>query len=49
MRTDPRHIPGCWDEGFALDLHTLESEFIGYDEYGHAQFDTRRSELGDLL
>lgn len=49
MRTDPRHIPDCWDEGFALDLHTLESEFIGYDEYGHAQFDTRRSELGDLI
>lgn len=49
MRINPKRIPGCWDEGFALDLHTLESSFLGYDEYGHAQFETQRSELGELL
>jgi len=30
-------------------LHTLSSEFLGYDAYGHADFATKRSELGELL
>jgi len=42
-------IPGRWREGFALDYHTISSEFVGHDEYGHARFETRRSELGELL
>lgn len=49
MELDPRRVPGCWDDGFALDLHTRGSDFLGYDEYGHAQFDTTRTELGELL
>jgi len=32
-----------------LDFHTLSSEYIGDDEYGHPQFDTKRSEIGKLL
>lgn len=46
---NPRRIPGYWDDGFALDLHTLRSEFLGHDEYGHAQFETVRTPLGELL
>lgn len=42
-------LPGRWKLGFALDRHTLSSEFCGYDEYGHEQFDTIRSDLGELL
>lgn len=45
----PKRIRGNWAEGFALDDHTLSSEFIGHDEYGHPQFDTTRSQIGDLL
>lgn len=45
----PTNIPGRWIAGFALDYHTLSSDFIGHDEYGHPMFDTKRSELGDLL
>lgn len=45
----PRRILGKWREGFALDIHTISNIPIGHDEYGHLQFDTRRSELGDLL
>ena len=45
----PRHILGKWREGFALDIHTLSSTPIGHNEYGHMQFDTTRSELGELL
>src|SRR5688572_33431110 len=42
-------IPGRWRDGFALDFHTLSSTHLGYDEFGHAIFDTKRSELGELL
>lgn len=44
-----RRILGKWREGFCLDLHTLSSTFIGYDEFGHPQFETQRSEAGELL
>jgi competence protein ComFC len=47
--TNPVVIPGAWRLGWALDLHTTSSEFLGYDAYGHAQFDTTRSPLGELL
>jgi competence protein ComFC len=48
-RTNPRKIDGPWEDGRVLDLHSTGSEFLGYDEYGHEQFDTRRTEVGDLL
>ena len=44
-----RKILGNWREGFAIDLHTLSSAFIGHDEFGHARFDTQRSEIGESL
>jgi competence protein ComFC len=43
----PQKITGAWDEGFALDIHTVSSTPIGYD--GHTVFDTKRSALGELL
>ena len=45
----PKKIRGKWAEGYALDLHTTSSTFLGYDGYGHPQFETVRSELGELL
>lgn len=45
----PMKIPGRWREGFALDYQTIDSTFLGYDEFGHPVFDTKRSELGELL
>ncbi|HEX7809237.1 MAG TPA: phosphoribosyltransferase family protein [Thermoanaerobaculia bacterium] len=48
-KTNPRKIDGSWADGRVLDLHSTGSEFLGYDEYGHEQFDTRRTEVGDLL
>lgn len=44
-----RLIIGKWREGYALDLHTLASIFIGHDEFGHPRFDNRYSEIGELL
>jgi len=49
IQTSPKQIRGEWASGYALDMHTLSSECIGYNEYGHAQFDTKRSEMGELL
>jgi predicted amidophosphoribosyltransferase len=42
-------IPGRWREGYALDVHIVSSTFLGHDEYGHAQFDNKHSEIGELL
>ena len=49
INVSPIKLSGNWFEGFALDLHTLSSEFSGYDEFGHEVFDTKRSEIGELL
>ena len=45
----PIKLTGSWQEGFALDVHTVSSTFLGYDEYGHEVFDTQRSPIGELL
>jgi predicted amidophosphoribosyltransferase len=46
---NPRRVYGNWSEGYTLDLHTISSVFLGYDEFGHEFFDTKRSDLGELL
>ena len=38
-----------WLIGYALDKHTLYSIPLGHDEYDHMRFDTKRSEIGELL
>jgi predicted amidophosphoribosyltransferase len=45
----PIKIPGRWKEGFALDYHTISSEYLGDDEFGHPIYDTKRTEIGELL
>jgi competence protein ComFC len=45
----PIPLVGPWQKGFALDKHTLSSVFLGSDEFGHDIFDTKRSEVGELL
>ncbi len=45
----PKALRGEWKQGFALDVHTTGSTFIGHNEYGHPEFDTTRSPLGELL
>jgi competence protein ComFC len=45
----PKEIKGSWDQGYVLDVHTISSTMIGYNEFGHPEFDTVRSQLGDLV
>ena len=42
-------ISGAWHEGYVLDYHTLSSDFIGYNEFGKPMFDTKYTEVGELL
>ncbi len=49
IEISPRKISGKWNEGYALDFHTVSSDYIGDDEYGHPQFATTRTALGELL
>lgn len=45
----PIRIPGRWKEGFALDYHTISSIYLGDDAFGHPIYETKRTELGELL
>ena len=50
VKSDPLLLQGPWAAGCVLERqHTLSSEFLGHDSYGHAQFDTKRSDLGELV
>jgi len=50
VRIDPLKLPGPWADGYVLERrHTLSSEFLGHDSFGNPQFDTKYSELGELV
>jgi competence protein ComFC len=49
VTTHPMRIPGAWRQGYVLDYHTIHSEFLGHDEFGNPMFDTKRTEVGELL
>lgn len=46
---NPAQVEGAWRRGWTLDLHTVSSVLIGYSASGREQFDTKRSELGELV
>jgi len=49
MEINPIQVHGAWRLGWALDVHTTFSEYLGDDQNGHPQFKTTRSPLGELL
>jgi predicted amidophosphoribosyltransferase len=49
MSINPIKLIGPWDEGFALDVHTISSTYLGDDVYGHPEFENEYSEMGHLL
>jgi predicted amidophosphoribosyltransferase len=42
-------ILGPWNKGYAFDVHTIRSEYMGENEYGHPIFNTIRSPMGQCL
>lgn len=49
MEVNIQRINGNWDLGYSLDKHTLQSIYLGENQWGHAEFDTTRSEIGQAL
>lgn len=49
MEINPIRLMGPWDEGWALDVHTVSSECIGESPLGHKQFATVRTDMGEAL
>ena len=49
MKINPIELVGAWDKGFALDYHSVKSTPIGEDPFGHMQFDTTYTPIGELL
>lgn len=50
IEVHPISIRGAhWDWGYALDVHSISSVPIGPDQWGHMMFDTKRSDIGELL
>ena len=49
LKTNPILITGKWAQGYALDIQTLHSEFLGYDDWGHKRFDTTRTDVGEAV
>ncbi len=48
-RTPMVLLYGNWNEGFALNYHTISSVYLGLDMLGREQFDTKRTLLGEFL
>jgi competence protein ComFC len=46
---NPQKIEGRWRSGQALDFHTVSSTHVGVDSAGRDIFETKRTELGELL
>lgn len=42
-------LEGNWKKGFAFDVHTLDSTYLGVDEHGHDRWENTRSEMGQLV
>ena len=42
-------IDGNWKAGYAIDLHTINSVYLGDTPDGQPQFDNDRSEMGELI
>lgn len=42
-------IDGNWKAGYAIDLHTISSVYLGDDLDGQPQFENDRGEIGELI
>jgi len=49
MSINPIRLRGNWDEGYAIDLHTISSIYIGDNAFGHPEYDTSRSKIGEMV
>lgn len=44
-----KRLTGPWIRGYAFDVHTISSQYLGDNDYGRAMFDTKRSQIGQFV
>lgn len=49
LKTNPLRIKGPWAQGYALDIHSSSSKYLGDNEFGHPVYETLRTPLGEAL
>jgi predicted amidophosphoribosyltransferase len=49
MDVSIKKIVGNWNDGYALDKHIVSSKFLGNNQFGHPEFDTTRTEVGEAV
>lgn len=49
MALHPQGVKGPWKAGIVLDWHTVASQIVDHNEFGHPIFENTRSEIGELL
>lgn len=49
MDVNVKIINGNWHAGYTLDKHVKYSVFIGENQYGHPDFDTVRTDVGEAM
>lgn len=49
IKINPIELVGPWRKGYALDKHTISSEYTGEDENGNKKFNTIRSDIGEQI
>lgn len=49
MNIHPIRLTGIWDEGYALDVHTISRTYIGKNAYGYPEYQKEYSEMGGLV
>jgi len=42
-------IDGSWIEGYAFDMHTIKSVYLGRNEFGYDRYKTTRNPMGECL
>ena len=49
MDVNVKIIKGNWHAGYTLDKHVKSSVFLGENEFGHAEYDTIRTDVGEAM
>ncbi len=49
MDVNVKIINGNWHAGYTLDKHVKSSVFIGENQYGHSEFHTVRTDVGEAM
>lgn len=49
MQVNIMKIADGWSDGLVLDWHVAHSEFLGHNQFGHPEYNTIRTEVGEAL